>query len=279
MEFNLEYSDVIDFLSLIILIQKYADEITLSEISDGSFVNDLESNSYNLDYKQNFVENLSQKSPNGTILDFVFDKKSKLQIAFSVSHLSTRITIVFNCINDEFEWYSNTPVALSLLHDDVYVNSHFNDQLDEDTMYYIKKKLLEIKINYPNYDIYFTGYSLGGAVCTLAAYIIIRELKSLEITVVSFGSPRIGNNKWSESFENTDKLINYRITNNGDVLTSLPILNYTHVGINLNLGYNELNLYDKSNQYPWYQFSIFNCWNYDKRDTKSYMSSLTKNKW
>ena len=80
-------------------------------------------------------------------------------------------------------------------------------------------------------------------------------------------------------FENTDKLINYRITNNGDVLTSLPILNYTHVGINLNLGYNELNLYDKSNQYPWYQFSIFNCWNYDKRDTKSYMSSLTKNKW
>jgi len=276
---QLEHSDVVDFLSLIILMQNHSDEISKSEYTDEVSINDLESNSFNLDLKQDIVNNLSEKSPNGSIIDYIFDRKNKLKIAFSISHLSTRVSVIFYSSEDEFEWYSNTPVTLTQLHDDVYVNTHFHEQLSNDTLYLIQKKLLEIYSNYSNYDIYFTGYSLGGAIATLASYIIARELKSIDITTVSFGSPRIGNDKWAQSFDKTQKLKKYRITTNKDVLTALPIIGYNHVGTNIILENDTFSVFDVNNVYPWYQYTLLNCWNFDKRDLKSYMNNLTKNKW
>ena len=275
----IEHSDVVDFLSLNILLQNYSDEIKLNELSEGKFINDLESSTFNLDLKQHIVDDLSQLSSSGTIIDFYQDQKNKLQIAISISHLSNRIVVIFKNLEDEFEWYSNISTSLINLHDDVFVNTNFHDQLTENTTYYLQRKLQEISINFPTYQIYFTGYSLGGAISTLAAYIIAREVKSYNIIVVSFGSPRVGNDKWVDSFKNIDKLTNYRITIDKDILKSLPLLNYKHTGININLEENNYDVFDENNEYPWYQFSLFNCWNITNRNTTSYLKRLSKNKW
>lgn len=82
-----------------------------------------------------------------------------------------------------------------------------------------------------------TGISLGGALATLLAY-------DLKIPVVSFASPRVGNNGFAESFV-ARVPSSKRIFNTEDVVPNLPpaIIGpyvYTHVGENqpftLNLG-------------------------------------------
>ena len=50
------------------------------------------------------------------------------------------------------------------------------------------------------------------------------------ITVVTFASPRVGNYKWYEKFNDKLNLRHYRIINNRDLVTVVPYINYYHVG-------------------------------------------------
>lgn len=89
-------------------------------------------------------------------------------------------------------------------------------------------------------DVYITGHSLGGALCTLAAY----DFAAVNPVYYSFASPRVGNVEFAKQF-NTMLPSAFRIYNIEDVITELPppiILDnvYQHVdtGIpfNVNLG-------------------------------------------
>ena len=83
-----------------------------------------------------------------------------------------------------------------------------------------------------------TGHSLGGALATLAAYDVALRLDKEaaagrpvpHMTMVNFGSPRVGNTHFAADF---DRLVPdaWRVINNNDAVCTVPrLMGYSHVG-------------------------------------------------
>lgn len=71
-------------------------------------------------------------------------------------------------------------------------------------------------------SITITGHSLGAALAILSAYDITATLKNAPmVTVVSFGAPRVGNEKFRSQLEKSGTRI-LRIVNSDDVITKVP---------------------------------------------------------
>jgi len=91
--------------------------------------------------------------------------------------------------------------------------------------------VLKLSRQYPGYKIRLTGHSLGGALATLAAANL--SYYGLPVTLVTFGSPRVGNSKWSRWFSAGLETVNpsSRVTNQKDIVPHLPpqILFFTHI--------------------------------------------------
>ncbi|KAJ1443671.1 Fungal lipase-like domain [Sesbania bispinosa] len=67
-----------------------------------------------------------------------------------------------------------------------------------------------------------TGHSLGAALATLSAYDITTTFKDAPlVTVISFGGPRVGNEKFRSQLEQSGTRI-LRIVNSDDVITKVP---------------------------------------------------------
>eukprot|EP00978_Attheya_sp_CCMP212_P048641 scaffold553883_cov122-Attheya_sp.AAC.2 len=103
-------------------------------------------------------------------------------------------------------------------------------------------------------DLYVTGHSLGGALCTLLAFLLscdkrvqsyIDRSKTRRVNCISFASPSVGDKGWGEAFkiqEKTGYLRHIRVTNENDLvpLGFPPFMFltgpwYVHTGINLHL--------------------------------------------
>jgi triacylglycerol lipase len=97
----------------------------------------------------------------------------------------------------------------------------------------VKEALVEYEAEY----LWITGHSLGGALATLAAAYIIQQGTVSIKGVYTFGSPHVGNAKFSNSYGATGLTdLTFRIVNNNDVVPMLlgtpPVEEYefTHVG-------------------------------------------------
>lgn len=79
--------------------------------------------------------------------------------------------------------------------------------------------------------IWLTGHSLGGALATLCSYDLARRVAvpAEEISVVTFGAPRVGNAAFREVYNNLIPR-HWRVVLASDVVTKLPKLGYLHVG-------------------------------------------------
>jgi triacylglycerol lipase len=82
-----------------------------------------------------------------------------------------------------------------------------------------------------NKTLYITGHSLGAAMATVAT----SRLQHKTATLVTFGSPRVGN----KEFVDTLLTAHYRVQNNNDDVTKVPLLlmGYRHHGTNVYLNY------------------------------------------
>lgn len=87
---------------------------------------------------------------------------------------------------------------------------------------------------YPDYKIYVTGHSLGGALCSLASiYFACDPNLPKPITCINFGSPKVGGWKVFEAvhyLERTRKLRVLRCINKNDCVISFPLVGYWHFG-------------------------------------------------
>lgn len=81
--------------------------------------------------------------------------------------------------------------------------------------------------NFVGYDIVMCGHSLGGALATLCAAYISRLKLSNPIHVVTFGSPRVGNDKFADIF-NSKVAFHYRFVHDNDIVPMVPKINYQH---------------------------------------------------
>lgn len=92
---------------------------------------------------------------------------------------------------------------------------------------------LEKLINdHPNYDITFTGHSLGGALAILAAYDVSQSIwLDYGIYVQTFGSPRVGSKSFADAVSSNSKIVAlYRNVNWYDLVPHHPLtsLGYHH---------------------------------------------------
>jgi predicted lipase len=165
------------------------------------------------------------------------------------------------------------------LHDKVCVHSGFHRQLTTNDVHEeLIKNIKDILKENPDYSIYITGHSLGGALSTLFGYILSREIEN-NIVVVSYASPRVGNYSWKQSFESKENLKHYRITNKRDIVTAFPMYKYHHVGKHIQLSNNKFLTFENCDNKKWYEESIFTCWSPSEHNCELYYKRMNNNIW
>ena len=142
----------------------------------------------------------------------------------------------------------------------------------------IKNDLLELLNENPEYSIFITGHSLGAALSTLFGYELSRDIEN-EVTVVSFASPRVGNPAFRREFDNKKNLTHYRISNDRDVITAAPMINFQHVGTNISLSDEKYEVFYNYAYNPWWKFSLFHCWKVSDHYMDVYYNRLLKHNW
>jgi len=144
-----------------------------------------------------------------------------------------------------------------------YLFNETRDKEDEKGTTKYDQILADIKpllAKYPDHKLYVTGHSLGGALCTLAAFYLAADPDIPKpVSCISFASPRVGDNNFFaavQHLEKTKKLRLLRSVNDNDSVTALPIHGYHHVGF-------QVTQYAK----PWWRFSAHDpCIYYPKPD-------------
>lgn len=103
-------------------------------------------------------------------------------------------------------------------------------------------KQIYSKNKYADYKIYITGHSLGGALTQLLAFTLAGSPHTADlpkpINAISYASPRVGNRYYLEKFkelESEGKLRHIRVSNDGDIVASVPSVFYKQTGVNLHV--------------------------------------------
>jgi triacylglycerol lipase len=80
--------------------------------------------------------------------------------------------------------------------------------------------------------LWFTGHSLGAAIATVAVA-KFREMDRPVRGLYTFGSPRVGNRQFEQSFNADFKHRTFRLVHGNDVISRIPTrsMGYSHVGI------------------------------------------------
>jgi triacylglycerol lipase len=91
--------------------------------------------------------------------------------------------------------------------------------------------------SHPATSVTVTGHSLGGALATLCAVDVQYNFSSIPIELYTFGSPRVGNKGFSDSF-NQRVTKSYRFVYGMDIVPALPRpwQGYSHVDAEYRLG-------------------------------------------
>eukprot|EP00602_Paraphysomonas_sp_CaronLab_P007912 CAMPEP_0185035640 /NCGR_PEP_ID=MMETSP1103-20130426/27388_1 /TAXON_ID=36769 /ORGANISM="Paraphysomonas bandaiensis, Strain Caron Lab Isolate" /LENGTH=238 /DNA_ID=CAMNT_0027572823 /DNA_START=198 /DNA_END=914 /DNA_ORIENTATION=+ len=87
--------------------------------------------------------------------------------------------------------------------------------------------LKQLRDTYPDYEVILTGHSLGAALATLAYIDMLPVFSPLQL--YTFGSPRVGNTKFS-IWASTQLVNHYRVTHHQDIVPHYPLhTRYQHV--------------------------------------------------
>lgn len=87
---------------------------------------------------------------------------------------------------------------------------------------FVKREIDKFLITHSGKEIVITGHSLGGAVATITAAYIRKNITD-KVMLYTFGSPRAGNKTFSEYFSRTKPLIHFRCVNDKDLVTNVPL--------------------------------------------------------
>jgi predicted lipase len=282
-----------DMLRITMLIYNYGKNITLpmndkDDDKDDQTIKTFVSELHATDTFENLKLNETRKKilmeiaksvPSGKLCEYIEDTDTDLQAGITISKGKKRICVVFRGSESNSDWYYDMMIMKHKLHDDIYVHSGFHLHLTKNNTYNkILDKLSLLTAANPDFQVYITGHSLGGALATLFGYMISDTIQN-QIIVASFASPRVGNYKWKLAFDSKENLTHYRITNKRDIITAFPYYKYYHVGINIQLSDTKCHTFDQSYIKNWYDESILTCWSAYEHDCDLYYDRLLKNSW
>ncbi|RAH46203.1 lipase family protein [Aspergillus brunneoviolaceus CBS 621.78] len=92
----------------------------------------------------------------------------------------------------------------------------------------IASKVEAAVTTYSDYDLVFTGHSLGAALAAIGATVLRND--GYTVDLYNFGQPRIGNLALADYITDQTKGSNYRVTHTDDIVPKLPpkLLGYHH---------------------------------------------------
>jgi len=199
----------------------------------------------------------------------VFDDKDPRQLCYGITlnKVQKRIVVSFrgtNGIHDVWDdirvagvnaknpLYKATPNQKEIMqiHNGFY-SALFKDKEDNMVKFdVIMNSLIKIKKQYPNFQVYVTGHSLGGALATVFAFYASTSkywdnFSPFPVTCVSVASPIVGDYNWRCAFmlqEKLGKIRHLRISNYCDIVPKVPCFgvdfppfSYKHTGVHLQL--------------------------------------------
>lgn len=229
--------------------------------------------------KTEALQLLCKRTPNGIVRMFLDDAKTDLQAGITISNERKTVYVVFRGSESLTDWMYDFSVVKTELGDGVKVHSGFHNQLFKTNAFGKLKGELQAIFGddkYKEYDLTITGHSLGASLATLFGYLICDSFARTHITVVSFASPRVGNREWKSAFDSKPNLKHYRITNKRDVVTVCPSYKYHHVGTNICLHDDRVEI---QHEYPTFEKTIFSCWSIKEHFCDLYFDRLLENDW
>jgi hypothetical protein len=144
-------------------------------------------------------------------------RDSKKQLVVSFSGTKHQIQLFSESLQMGAVDYTTHPIEGSK------VAKFFHEQYNVHFREYFREKLAELCKEYPRYDLYFTGHSLGGALANIAAAdtIILKIAGNRKVYLYTYGQPRVANTAWFKGWVNEMEGA-YRIVHNNDIVAHLP---------------------------------------------------------
>jgi len=201
------------------------------------------------------------------------DERKELVYGIAVDNLRKRIIVSFRGSETTEDWIRNSGINFETLPNPHY-DANASDQPRKIALhtgfhdYLLKKRYLskrqrkydlikhELSIiipDYPDYDLYVTGHSLGGALSSIFAFYIASEndmgIKH-PVTLINFAAPLVGDKKWQSAFQEIEKdgkVRHLRVSVLEDLVPTQPqspasplqlFMKYKHTGTNLKLNAN-----------------------------------------
>lgn len=275
-----------ELCGLTLLVYNYTDLFMLDNgvANEGQtiadFIKRLNQSTYDIDdTSKTVLQDVSVQAPNGTVEFFTSNKSTDIQVGITRSDTNQRICVVFCGTQSRLDWYYNLMISKTRLDNDVHVHKGFHKHLHATGVYDVLTAKLAALINqYPTYQVFLCGHSLGGALATLFGY----EFKSSPhcqddqpITVVSFGSPRVGDYNFTHRFEATNKLFHFRVVNNKDVMTVMPPYQYYHCGKNICMYANSIEILPFEHN-SWWKNTLLYYWSQEDHGISMYYDRLDK---
>ena len=195
---------------------------------------------------------LLSKYPKASVVNFISDKETDVQVGITINDNEKRICVVFRGSNSAKDWYYNLQMKKMFIkqskYGNIWMHKGYWSQLFMTNLYYRIFTQLQLILNQnPEYKLFITGHSAGGALSTLLGYLLSCDMPAQKIQIVSFASPRIGNYGFKCDFDNKANLSHHRVTNRNDLVTATPLLNYYHCGNKIYLRSKESILCYRSN--------------------------------
>ena len=179
--------------------------------------------------------------------NFFFEDNTGFQVMIVTSSASKYVAVVFRGTDEWRDWNENRKVLFTNFgpkeknslklpwHLDQLVKVHrgFNYLVFGGGRF---QKLIDAlektRRENPGYKVVFTGHSLGAACATIAGAYTAWSMPDCQVSVVNYGSPRIGNAAFKEWIEDVENISIWRFAHQDDIITKLPpaFIGYQHVG-------------------------------------------------
>jgi predicted lipase len=163
---------------------------------------------------------------------------------------SNTSTIVFKGTDSISDWISNihfTKTNISWLHNYDPIPQGHKGFINAYNV--IRSHIISSTRNY-NEIVFVCGHSLGGAIATFATLDLKILFPQKYIVIYTFASPRVGDQKFAEIFNNVMYDKTYRIYIDGDLVPNTPTTlnlhnSYKHVDKKFNLENSDLSIIEK----------------------------------
>lgn len=145
---------------------------------------------------------------------------AEMPIGF-IARRANDVFIVFRGTKTAKEWIKNFNMGLT-----DYLVSDYGEVHDGflQTYSFARDSIIEgLKVLEEKTRVFVTGHSLGAALATLAAPDIENNMVRKINGIYTFGSPRVGNAKFSISYNKEFGKKSFRIANSSDLVTSIPL--------------------------------------------------------